>query len=122
MRKKTSEQELRKHCEDIRNEINQWEYINQNGCNDPQWPDGVNMNLTRNHIIYAKQQIAEICEQHGIPIPEEMYLPTPPEVDDCYMANMDQGERIKTLKRMGDKLTREKIKYDREQLSLFSVS
>ena len=29
-----------------------WNRIAQNGCSDPGWPDGVNMNLVRNHIIY----------------------------------------------------------------------
>ena len=28
-----------------------WDKIAQNGCSDPFWPDGVNMNLVRNHII-----------------------------------------------------------------------
>lgn len=28
-----------------------WNQIAQNGCSDPGWPDGVNMNLVRNHII-----------------------------------------------------------------------
>ena len=29
-----------------------WNQIAQHGCSDPGWPDGVNMNLVRNHIIY----------------------------------------------------------------------
>ena len=37
-------------------------YINENSCNDPFWPDGCNMNLTRNHIISYKN-IAELCEK-----------------------------------------------------------
>lgn len=54
MKKKTLEQELQELCKHVRQEIEIWEYINQNGCNDPFWADGTNMNLTRNHIIYDK--------------------------------------------------------------------
>ena len=121
MKKKTPEQELKELCRDIRREIDHWEYINQYGCNDPFWPDGENMNLTRNHIIYDKHQIEELCEKNGLRIPEEVYLPTPPEVDPYYMANLKERRRVERLKQLGDggKLTTKKNKYDREQLSLF---
>ena len=29
-----------------------WDDLKKNGCSDPAWPDGVNLNLVRNHIIY----------------------------------------------------------------------
>ena len=118
MKKKTPEQELNEVCKDIRREIARWEDINQNGCNDPFWSDGCNMNLTRNHIIYDKRKIAQICEEHGILIPEEMYLPTPPEVDDYYMANLKQKRRVEMIGNR-ERITTKRNKYDREQLSLF---
>ena len=118
MKKKTPEQELKELCKEIRNEIDHWEDINRNGCNDPFWSDRCNMNLTRNHIIYAKRQIVEICERHGIPIPEEMYLPTPPQVDDYYMASMKQKRRVNMIGHP-ERITTKKNRYDREQLSLF---
>lgn len=118
MKKKTPEQELKALCNNIRQEIDHWEHINQNGCNDPGYADGTNMNLTRNHIIYAKRKIVEICERHGIPIPEEMYLPTPPQVDDYYMASMKQKRRVDMIGRP-ERITTKKNRYDREQLSLF---
>ena len=37
---------------ELQKDIERWEDIKQNGCNDPFWPDGVNMNLKRNHIIH----------------------------------------------------------------------
>lgn len=116
--KKTPEQELIKLRKEICREISHWEYINQNGCNDPFWPDGTNMNLTRNHIIYAKRQISKICEEHSIPVPEEMYLPLPPEVNDYYMANLKQKRRVQMVGHP-DKITTKRNKYNREQLSLF---
>ena len=118
MKKKTPEQELKTLCNNIRREIDHWENINQNGCSDPFYADGINMNLTRNHIIYAKRQIVEICERHGIPIPEEMYLPTPPQVDDYYMANLKQKRRVNMIGHP-ERITTKKNRYDREQLSLF---
>lgn len=118
MKKKTPEQELKELRRDIRREIDHWEYINQCGCNDPFWSDGCNMNLTRNHIIYDKHQIAEICERHGMEIPEEAYLPTPPEVSDYYMANLKQKRRVEMIGHR-EKITTKRNKYDREQLSMF---
>lgn len=118
MKKRTPEQELKYLRKEIRQEIDHWEDINQNGCNDPFWPDGCNMNLTRNHIIYAKCQITQICDEYCIPIPEEMYLPTPPEVNDYYMANLKQRERVKRIDHP-EKITMKRMKYDREQMSLF---
>lgn len=120
MKKKTPEQELKALCNNIRQEIDHWEHINQNGCNDPGYADGTNMNLNRNHIIYAKKQITEICEQHSIPIPEEMYLPIPPEVSDYYMAHLRDKERVARVAfGFPERITTKRIKYDTEQLSLF---
>lgn len=118
VKKKTPDQELKILCRNIREEVGHWEYINQHGCNDPFWADGTNMNLTRNHIIYAKRQISEICEKNGIPIPEEMYIPIPPEVDDYYMASRRQKERIERIGN-AEKITTKKVRYDRQQLSIF---
>lgn len=118
-KRKTPEQEIQGLCKDIRREIAQWIYLNENGGQDPFWPDGVNMNLTRNHIISDKYQIEEMCFQAALPFPDEYYLPTPPEVSDDYMANLQQKERVKRLRQQGEKLTTKRNKYDAEQLSLF---
>ena len=118
MKKKTPEQELKELCNEIRQEIDRWEDINQNGCNDPFWPDGSNMNLTRKHIIHAKRQIAQVCDEHSIPVPEEMYLPVPPEVSDYYMANLKQKRRVERIGHP-ERITMKRNKYNREQLSLF---
>lgn len=117
MKRKTPEQKIRELCKDIRQEITNWKHLNKNGGQDPFWSDGANMNLTRNHITYAKRQIEELCEESGQTLPEEYFLPTPPEVDNYYMANLKQKERIQ---RIGpEKITTKRNKYDEEQLSLF---
>ena len=44
----------------VQADVSHWHNLRANGCNDPFWPDGVNLNLVRNHIIYGLQQIAEL--------------------------------------------------------------
>ena len=38
--------------EEVDREFCRWNHLAGGGCQDPGWPDGVNMNLVRNHIIY----------------------------------------------------------------------
>ena len=112
--------DLKSYIEALLERVKRWKYINENGCTDPQWADGSNMNLVRNHIIYYKKHINEICSKEGIPLPEEYYIPTPPPVDNNYMANYNDKKRVKTLKiDYQMKLTNKKTEYDDTQLNLF---
>lgn len=111
MKRKTPEQELKELREDIIRERNHWNYINEHGCNDPFWPDGCNLNLTRNHIISYRKEIEMLCEEHGFPLPEEYYYKIPPVVDDNYMANLKQKKRVERLVQQGNKLTKKKTKF-----------
>ena len=86
-----------------------WNHIAQNGCSDPGWPDGVNMNLVRNHIIYYygllhERQAAQVqISLFDIPArtPERSI---PPEVPDNYMvAGCEHSHRLDKF-RWGDKL------------------
>ena len=75
-----------------------WKDIKENGCHDPFWPDGVNMNLVRNHIIYYLNQIADLDTQPmqlsmfnmgydgkaHVNVMEDSRIP--PKVSDDYMA------------------------------------
>jgi hypothetical protein len=117
-RKKSPEQEIKQYAAQIVHESKDWEYINKNGCNDPNWPDGENMNLVRNHILYFKNEIFEICVKNDIALPDAYFVPTPPEVDSYYMANLTQKERVKHLRRLGDKLTRGQNKFDNQQMKI----
>lgn len=117
--KKTPDQIIKECVNNIIREIATWKHIQLCGCNDPFWPDGCNMNLTRNHILSYKREIREICEENSLPLPEEYYLPTPPEVDNNYMANLKQKQRVTRLREQGMKLIKKKIKYDIGQQSLF---
>ena len=60
----------------------------QHGGSDPFYHDGVNLNLVRNHIIYAKRQFAESVSDGDLP--EVYYRETPPEVEQSYMARADE--------------------------------
>ena len=114
---KKQKDELAECRQRITESISRWKHINKNGCNDPSWPDGVNMNLVRNHIIWYKRRLEELCAAAGTPLPEEYYLPTPPEVDKNYMANLKQEARVQRLTQMGSRLNTKKIKYDDSQMS-----
>lgn len=116
---KLKEKTTADYAKDIIKELEVWNYINENGCQDPFWADGMNMNLVRNHIVYAKNQILQLAEK-GEEIPEEYYIPTPPEVDDNYIVKDNKYYKIrsKRLEKQGEQLTHEKTRYNGEQTSL----
>lgn len=60
MKKPTITQQIAQANADLQRDIDRWNEINQNGCNDPFWADGANMNLVRNHIIYDLRRLAEL--------------------------------------------------------------
>lgn len=120
MEKKKSPNQILKECrQEIVKNIERWKFINDNGCNDPFWADGCNMNLVRNHIIYYKQNILQLCEENGFSLPEEYFLSLPPEVYANYMANLKQEERVKRIQCNWTVLNTRKPRYNEEQLSLF---
>lgn len=111
VKKKKPEQELKELCAEIIREREDWKDINEQGCNDPFWPDGCNMNLVRNHILYYRKKIEDICEEIKCVFPEEYYLPVPPEVPENYMASLKQKERVNRLRSFGDEITTKKTKF-----------
>ena len=86
-----------------------WNQIAQHGCSAPGWPDGVNMNLVRNHIIYYYRLLHE--RQAGqvqislFDAPASVQeRPIPPEVPDNYMvAGCEHSHRL-DKSGWGDKL------------------
>ena len=89
-KRKRSLEELIAECE---HEYATWENIHQNGCRDPCHADGVNLNLVRNHIIYAKEKIKEYCEQESVETPPILLMELPPQVASDFMANAESIER-----------------------------
>ena len=76
-------------AKEIERETAHWFFMREHGGSDPFWPDGGNMNLTRNHILYAKVRIREICEKTGLPYPKQYAMETPPEVSNDYVARKE---------------------------------
>lgn len=72
-------------------EYRRWDDLKKNGSSDPAWPDGVNLNLVRNHIIYFYRFLRERTSKTvqlsmfdaGMDLRDER--PLPPEVPDNYM-------------------------------------
>ena len=66
----------------------QWESLYKQGGSDPFYPDGVNLNLVRNHILYFKRQIEET--QPLYKNTELFQRELPPQVEDGYMARAEE--------------------------------
>ena len=90
-----------------------WDHLKEYGGSDPFWPDGVSMNLVRNHIIYYKEQLAK-QEDSLFALPEAYYRELPPETDCNFMARPDEirEDARKSMERID---SNENLKYVREQ-------
>ncbi|MCM1220627.1 MAG: hypothetical protein NC548_39680 [Lachnospiraceae bacterium] len=106
-KKPAPEQELQQYRESLMESYERWGEIKINGSNDPAWPDGIGLDLTRSHIRHYQFKIAETCMEQGWPYPPEMGLPVPPEAPRGYMAGLDQTERVERLKSTGYELVTE---------------
>ena len=84
-KKRTRAEELQ---ENLQKDFQRWEYLNTHGGSDPLYEDGFNMNIVRNHIIYDKRKCQEELEEKDYP--KEYFRETPPQVDNYYMARMDE--------------------------------
>lgn len=117
---KTPEERLKRYSAELVKSIEQYKSIIEYGCSDPSRPDGCNANLCRNHVLAYKRYILDICTANDLKIPQEYYLPTPPEQDNRFMADKT-SERYKRLNSCLDyhgRLTTRKVDYDDSQMSL----
>ena len=73
---------------ELQKSFDQWDALYEFGGHDPFWPDGVNLNLVRNHILYYKKQIEESFELENYPA--IYHQENPPEVPQNYMARADK--------------------------------
>lgn len=74
--------------EELEKAYAQWESLYLQGGSDPFYPDGVNLNLVRNHILYFKRQIEET--QPLYKNTELFQRELPPQVEDGYMARAEE--------------------------------
>lgn len=100
-------------AEVIRESHEQWKRLWKNGGSDPFWPDGVNLNLVRNHIIYGRRLCEEELQEGDYP--EEYYLPLPEKVPPNYMVKGDEIRR-KAFERM------QSIKENPDYMEIFEKS
>ncbi len=77
------------YAAELEKEYARWDEVFTKGGSDPFWSDGVNLELTRNHILYYKEQLAK-QENSLFGLPDIYYRETPPEVDSDYMARSDE--------------------------------
>lgn len=73
---------------ELENCYKRWHHIYEYGASDPNWEDGVNLNLVRNHIIWYKKQCKEQLVEEDYP--DEYYIDLPEEVSLTYMARKDE--------------------------------
>lgn len=87
---------LTQYTKELEASFARWDYLYENGGQDPFYADGVNLNLIRNHILSWKRQIEEyIAKQEEAPTlfgtnyPDIYYRNTPETVPPDYMAKAD---------------------------------
>lgn len=71
---------------DLIREYEHWEYLKEFGGSDPFYDDATNMNLTRNHIIYAKRQLEGLYGGDMSKYPDIYFRELPPITRNGYMA------------------------------------
>ena len=70
----------------LMSDYSRWKHIFEFGCSDPSWCDGVNINLVRNHILYAKKRVEEVLKDNYIAYPDSYFYPDPVELPNDFMA------------------------------------
>ena len=90
--------------------FDRWDEVYKNGCRDPFWSDGVNLNLIRNHIQYYKSELENCITDEAYP--DAYYRDTPPKVDSEYIARKEEIKEnaINTLSVLQNDATLKMIK------------
>lgn len=117
---KTTEELVQEEANFIREQRKRWLEILQSGCSDPFWADGVNMNLLRNHIIFAKRKLAELTAETGTQLPAEFFLETPPYIDENFFAVPTSERAIRIMSRSGWMCCNHEISASAKECRLFS--
>lgn len=84
--KRTLKEKVEAFSLKLRERYEHWKDIYENGCSDPFWADGVNINLVKNHIYYYKQNIEEVAGNRFDLYPNEYYFPAPLELPNNFVA------------------------------------
>lgn len=79
---------MEKVAEELIETYKKWNHIYMHGQYDPNWADGMSLNLLRARIIRCKKQCEETLDTKRLP--KEYFQDTPPEVDSEFVACADQ--------------------------------
>lgn len=71
-------------------EYEHWEYLRKFGGSDPFYDDATNMNLVRNHIIYAQKQLEGLYGGDMSKYPDIYFRELPPITRNGYMARVGE--------------------------------
>ena len=112
-------QEIEENCANVRERVSHWIDLRDNGCNDPFWEDGMNMNLVRNHVLYHQGIVRGICDNLAIPYPAELFIPVPPKVPNTYMADLKSERADKLRNYWKRELVHITVEYDPNERQLF---
>ena len=124
-RKLTPAEQLQHHVDECVKRYAHWEAERRDGCVDPNWADGTNLNLVRGHIICAKKKIRHTCEEFGLVIPAIYFRALPPVMPDDFFVtdgknyNPQRAKRIKSLRGVPESEQTDKREVVAVQLSLF---
>lgn len=72
----------------LQERFDRWDNVYENGCRDPFWSDGTNLNLIRRHIIFYKSELEKSITDGKYP--EICKRDVPPEMDASYIARQDE--------------------------------
>jgi len=89
-KKKTPAEILRELEKNLQERYERWLHIRKEGCSDPYWADGTNLYLVRNHCLYYRCQIAELCDTYGFSYPKSYLRTLPPELPMDFMTKPRQ--------------------------------
>lgn len=120
--KETPQMQIEKYASQIARELVTWNHYRVYGGQDPFYSDGENMNLTRQHVISYKNDIRNLCAENNIALPTEYYLPTPPKVNNDYLAKNNRyfKKRKNNIEDFGGKVTTKvPTAYDMKLLEIF---
>lgn len=87
---RTPQELLHSYDEKILDSQKRWNYLKKNGGSSPFYADGCDLNLVRNHIIYYKHLMEEICRENKLSLPQSYYMELPPLMDDSYMVRSEE--------------------------------
>lgn len=100
--------QLNYYVKECAKSFDHWEREHKDGCCDPHFSDGVNLNLVRNHIIYYKSLIKQSCQKNNLTLPPIYYRDLPPVLPHDFFAhgkNFNQ-QRVNRIKDFDDRLKR----------------